>query len=67
MPRHNNHRMGAKAVPNPVCTTRQKGHSRRGSGVGTYSKLRKRTDADRYSRPYLTGEYREWRAFGGRK
>jgi hypothetical protein len=38
-------------------TTKQKGHSRRGSGVGTYSRLNKRRTADRYNRPYLDGTY----------
>jgi hypothetical protein len=44
-------------------TTRQKGlRNRRRGGRSTYSKLGKGKKAERYNRPYLTGEYREWRS-----
>lgn len=41
-------------------TTKQKGLRNRNKsrGSGTYCRLNKRTKADRYDRPYLTGNYR---------
>lgn len=44
-------------------TTKQKGHSRKHAGRGTYSKKGKNRVADKYDRPYLEGRYNkelEW-------
>jgi len=42
-------------------STRQKGTAnRRRSSTGTYSARNKARYADRYRRPYLTGEYLTW-------
>lgn len=44
--------------PNTSYHTKQKGHSRRGTGIGSYAKKNKRRVADHYDRPYIDGTYR---------
>lgn len=62
MPRHNDSRMGTKLTPG-FQSNKSKGKRRRGMrGLSTYCKMGKRANADRYSRPYLTGEWKKWRS-----
>lgn len=56
--RHNN------ASPIRYQTTRQKSlrnKYRKGKKRSAYSRMAKGAHAERYSRPYLTGEYRQWK------
>lgn len=56
MPRHS----GSGGVRH---TRRQKGYSRKGHGIGTYSRMCKSRVADRYDRPLLDGTYNKPRIF----
>lgn len=61
MPRNDGHRMGAKVAQKTMLGTAQKGRKRRGiGGLSTYAKMAKSRNADRYTRPYLTNEWKEW-------